>query len=203
MDEDLHAVPTGGHLAALLMRWRSLVGIASGVSVIVGAAISVGEFHDFVDNSVKGDMSRRLAALAHVKEFFAEDAKVARRAHRFLNTHWQQIQPRLSEKVRDAGSGEAFYLSEEMADYAAVHYHYEQLGALVKLGYIEFPLVYEIIAFPDEYMDRIAPLRQALADNWKGPGKPLSDLGANIQWLRACYEHSRRLPPGKEPGCPG
>ncbi|MGM9512969.1 hypothetical protein ACS5PK_01820 [Roseateles sp. DB2] len=203
MDEDLQAAPSGAHLGALLMRWRSLVGIASGISVIVGAVISVGQFREFVDNSVKGDMSRRLAALSHVKEFFAEDARMARRAHRFLATHWLQIKPHLQEKIREAGSGEAFYLSEEMADYAAVHYHYEQLGALVKLGYIEFPLVYEIIAFPDDYMDRIDPLRQALAAHWKGPEKPLNDLGANIQWLRACYEYSRRLPPGKEPTCPG
>ncbi len=203
MDEDLPAAHPNGRLGTALMRWRSLVGIASGISVIVGAAISVGQFREFVDNSVKGDMSRRLAALSHVKEFFAEDAKMARRAHRFLSTHWLQIQPHIQEKILAAGSGEAFYLSEEMADYAAVHYHYEQLGALVKLGYIEFPLVYEIIAFPDEYMDTIAPLRQALAAHWKGPGKPLNDLGSNIQWLRACYEFSRKLPAGKEPGCPG
>lgn len=90
-----------------------------------------------------------------------------------------------------------------MAYYAAFHYHYYQLVALVKLFYIEFPLFYEIIAFPDEYMDTIAPLRQALAAHWKGPGKPLNDLGSNIQWLRACYEFSRKLPAGKEPGCPG
>ncbi len=203
MEEDLPTTRAGGRLGTALMRWRGLVGIASGVSVIVGAAISVGQLREFVDNSAKGDMSRRLATLSHVKEFFAEDAKIARRAHRFLSTSWPQIRPRMQEKIREAGNGEAFYLSEEMADYAAVHYHYEQLGALVKLGYIEFPLVYEIIAFPDEYMDTTAPLRQALAASWKGPGKPLNDLGANIQWLRVCYEFSRRLPPEKEPRCPG
>lgn len=203
MDGDDLSPAHGSQLGALLMRWRSLVGIASGISVIVGAVISVGQFREFVDNSVKGDMSRRLAALSHVKEFFAEDAKMARRAHRFLNTNWRQIQPQIAQKIREAGSGEAFYLSEEMADFAAVHYHYEQLGALVKLGYIEFTLVYEIIAFPDEYMDAVAPLRQALATDWKGPGRPLHDLGSNIQWLRGCYEYSRKLPPGKEPGCPG
>lgn len=203
MDDDPQSQPAHGRLGDLLMRWRSLVGIASGISVIVGAVISVGQFREFVDNSVKGDMSRRLAALGHVKEFFAEDARMARRAHRFMATYWPAIQPRIQERNGAAGSGEAFYLSEEMADYAAVHYHYEQLGALVKLGYIEFPLVYEIIAFPDEYMDRMAPLRQALAAHWKGPGKPLADLGSNIQWLRACYDYSRQLPAGKEPGCPG
>ncbi|MBB2487446.1 hypothetical protein H5407_19605 [Mitsuaria sp. WAJ17] len=202
MDDDTSATLASGRLGTALLRWRSLVGIASGISVIVGAAISVGQFREFVDNSVKGDMSRRLAALSHVKEFFAEDAKMARRAHRFLSTNWLQIRPRIQEKIREAGSGEAFYLSDEMADFAAVHYHYEQLGALVKLGYIEFPLVYEIIAFPDEYMDTVAPLRKALAAHWKGPGRPLDDLGSNIQWLRACYEFSRRLPHGKEPGCP-
>ncbi|PTT76906.1 hypothetical protein DBR42_26165 [Pelomonas sp. HMWF004] len=182
--------------------WRSLVAIASGMSVIVGVFISVGHFRDFVENAVRGDMSKRLAALQHVKEFFAEDARIARCADRFLHQRWPALQPVLQERIRAAGSGRSFYLSDEMSDYAAVHYHYEQLGALVKLGYIEFPLVFAIIAYPDEYMERTASMQKALAANWKGPGRPLNDLGASIHWLQRCYEHSRKLPPGETPECP-
>jgi len=50
-------------------------------------------------------------------------------------------------------------------------------------------------------MQRVAGLREAVAKNWKGPGQALPDLGSNIEYLRACYEASRRdyL---KTPKCP-
>ncbi|MDT8998222.1 hypothetical protein RQP53_02915 [Paucibacter sp. APW11] len=181
--------------------WRSIVTIASGISVIVGVFVSVGHFRDFVENSIRGDMSKRLAALQQVKEFLAEDARIARCADRFLSTRWPTLQTELPSRVQ-ARNGRSVYLSEEMSDYAAVHYHYEQLGALVKLRYIEFPLVFEIIAFPDEYMEATASAQAALAASWYGPNKPLKDFGANIRWLQRCYQHSRKLPHGQTPACP-
>jgi len=73
----------------------------------------------------------------------------------------------MKEKISIAGSGEAFYLSKEMEDFAAVHYHYEQMGALVKLGYVDFPLVFEIVAFPDAYMNAV----QRCAPKWVQIGR--------------------------------
>ena len=74
-----------------------------------------------------------------------------------------------------------------MEDFAALHCHCEQLGALVKLAYGEFALVVEIIAFPDDCMAAV---------------KPLPDFGSNIQFLQSCYVLSRREP-SKVPTCPG
>jgi len=162
----------------------------------------VGHFRDFVENSVRGDMSKRLAALQHVKQFLDDDAKVVRRADRFLKEAWPQLRPDFAQRIAGAGSGKSFYLSEPMSDYAAVHDHYERLGALIKLHYIEFSLIYEIIDYPDEYMAATADVEAALVAHWKGPNRPLKDFGANIRWLRRCYEHSRKLPPGHVADCP-
>jgi hypothetical protein len=75
------------------------------------------------------------------------------------------------------------------------------MGALVKLRYVDFPLIWEIVAFPDAYMAAVEPIRKEVAANWKGAGKELPDLGANIEFLRRCYELSRSAPT-KAPRCP-
>jgi len=175
-----------------LSRWRELVSIASSISVILGVAVAATQLLGYVDNAKRNDATLRLSALQHVKDFLARDEEMRRLGHEFMTQKLPAIEANLAERIKQSGSGEAFYLSPEMKDFAAVHYHYEQMGALVKLGYLDFPLIFEIIAYPDVYMQRVEPLRAAIARDWKGPGQPLPDLGSNIQYLRACYEASRK-----------
>ncbi len=180
--------------------WRNLVAVCAGLSVIVGMLISVAQLAEWVQDSKRANISQRLSALQQVNKFLEADEAVRRRGRLFVKEKLPLILPRLDELIRAAGSGEDFYLSKDMEDFAAVHYHYEQMGALVKLEYVEFPLVFEIIAFPDDYMAAVKPVRDAVAANWKGMGKALPDLGSNIDFLRACYESSRNAV-AKEPSC--
>jgi hypothetical protein len=175
-----------------LARWRDVVGILSSLSIILGVAISVTQLIGFVENSKRASVTLRLSALQQVKDFLARDEEVRRLAQQFLAEKLPAIQANVGDRIKRYGSGEAFYLSPEMKDFATVHYHYEQMGALVKLGYVEFPLIFEIITYPDSYMERVEPLRASIAQNWKGPGRPLPDFGSNIQYLQKCYEASRK-----------
>lgn len=183
--------------------WRNLVSIATGLSVIVGVLISLTQLAGWVGDARRANMAARLNSLEHINKFLETDEAVRRRGRAFVRDRLPQLLPQIEQRIREIGNGEDFYLREEMADYAAVHYHYEQMGALVKLQYVEFPLLFEIIAFPDDYMAAVEPLRRALAQHWKGIDRPLPDFGSNIQFLKSCYELSRRLPPGKEATCPG
>src|SRR5690242_13768128 len=176
----------------ILSRIREAASILSSVSIFFGVLISVTQLMGFVENSRRSNVTLRLSALQQVKEFLSRDEEVRRLAQGFLAQKLPAIEADVDERIKRYGSGEAFYLSPEMKDFATVHYHYEQMGALVKLGYIEFPLIFEIIAYPDAYMRRVEPLRAAIAKTWKGPGQPLPDLGSNIQYLRTCYEASRK-----------
>ncbi len=187
--------------AAVLGVWQAAVGLATGLSVIVGVLISVTQLVEWVDDSKRANLTERLQSLQHVAHLLERDERIRLRARAFLRERLPEIAPHVDELIRQAGTGEDLYLSQDMEDYAAVHFHYEQLGALVKLEYIEFPLVFEIIPFPDEYMTAIEPVRRALSANWKGPGKPLPDLGANIDFLKRCYELSRAAPL-ERPHCP-
>jgi hypothetical protein len=182
--------------------WRNLVSIATGLSVIVGVLISLAQLADWVQDSKRANISARLDALEHVNRFLEADEAVRRRGRQFVRVQLPQLLPQLDTLIRQAGSGEDFYLSQAMQDFAAVHYHYEQLGALVKLQYVEFPLIFEIVAFPDDYMAAVQPVRDTVAAHWKGIGQPLPDFGANIGYLRGCYEFSRSRPT-EAARCPG
>jgi len=187
--------------AAVLGYWQAAVGLATGLSVIVGVLISVTQLVEWVDDSKRANLTERLQSLQHVAHLLDRDERIRLRARAFMRERLPEIGPNAQELIRLAGSGEDLYLSQDMEDFAAVHFHYEQLGALVKLEYIEFPLVFEVVPYPDDYMAAVAPLRQALAEHWKGIGKPLPDLGANIDYLKRCYDLSRATP-HERPHCP-
>ena len=185
-----------------LSNWKTVADVASRVAVIVGVVLSVLQLSQFVDNAKRASQAAKLSVLREVRVFLAEDEDIRRKGQRFLHEQLPKLLPVIHERVADAGSGEAFYLSKDMEDFAAVHYHYEQLGALVKLGYVDMPLVFEVIAFPDAYMNAIEPIRVEVAKNWKGPDDALSDLGSNIRYLKGCYAKSRS-DDKKVPSCPG
>lgn len=193
---------TTHHLDQRFAVWRNLVSIATGLSVIVGVLISLTQLAAWVNESKRANLSARLQGLSEVRGFLVADEAVRRRGRAFVHAQLPQLLLRAEALIRAAGNGEDFYLSKDMEDFAAVHYHYEQLGALVKLEYVEFALIFEIIAFPDDYLAAVKPLRDAVAAHWKGLGKPLPDFGSNIDYLQSCYALSRSQPK-KPPTCLG
>lgn len=188
--------------SAMVAYWQKVVGIATGLSVIAGVAMSVSHLAALAENSKRAGTSNRLQALQQIQSILREDEDVRTHARRFMRDSGAQISPRVLALIREAGSGEDFYLSPAMKDYATVHHHYEQLGALVKLGYIDFALVFEVIPFPDEYMKTVRPIREAITTHWRGVGqRPLLGFGANIDYLQACFEFSRAHR-DRPPECP-
>ena len=184
-----------------LDNWKAVADVASRIAVVIGVVLSLLQLSQFVENSRRASQAAKLSVLREVRVFLAEDEDIRRKGQHFLHEQLPKLLPAVRERVTEAGSGEAFYLSKDMEDFAAVHYHYEQLGALVKLGYVDMPLIFEVIAFPDAYMKATEPLRTEVAKNWKGPGDGLSDFGSNIVFLKRCYTKSR-LDETKVPSCP-
>ncbi len=188
------------HGERVLSQFQKLVGIASSLSIIVGVAMSMIQMNNFVENNRRADLTLRLTTLQQVSTFLAEDEGIRRKAMSFMANNLPAIMAKKDAAIKEMGSGEAFYLSSEMADFAKINYHYERLGALTKLGYVEFPLIFEIIPFPDTYMRSVEPLNNSLRKNWRGVGKELPALWANISYLKNCFETSRRNP-SKKPTC--
>jgi hypothetical protein len=72
--------------------------------------------------------------------------------------------------------------------------HYEYLGVMVRLGYVEFEPIFEVISFPDELweeMEASGLLPMIRTESWSAPGEPMPDFWVNFQHLRSCYEAAR------------
>jgi hypothetical protein len=89
------------------------------------------------------------------------------------------------------GSGRAIYYSDEMNEYQKICHHYEEVGALIQAGYIDFDLYYQIEVFPDYFWAKTTDLRQLIRDNWDGKGRPLPDFLKNFERLQRQYQKRR------------
>lgn len=84
--------------------------------------------------------------------------------------------------------------------------HYEYLGVMVRLGYVEFEPIFEVIAFPDELwneMEASGLTTLIRTESWSTPQDPLPDFWSNFQHLRSRYVSARdgqsSPPPGNAP----
>jgi hypothetical protein len=88
--------------------------------------------------------------------------------------------------------GRDMYHSEELKEFVEIGRLYEDLGALIRLGYGDFDFAYTLLNFPDEFWERTGPYRHLIQDNWGGEQKPLPDFWMNFSWLRDEYLKERR-----------
>lgn len=96
--------------------------------------------------------------------------------------------------VKSRGSAIFF---PEGATIAAVGRHYEELGALVRLDYIRFDVVYEVVPFPDGFWAATKPIREEAQSNWSidenGKHTGLRDFWKNFEYLKQQYDRQRDL----------
>ncbi len=130
----------------------------------------------------------RLAALGAVNDMIEKDRAKQPKIEeviRFVET----LPKSEAELLEDYGTGRGLYYANP--NLAEVGRHYEHLGAMVKLGYIDFDLIFEVITFPDDFWDATEPLVRVMRDHWGGPEKPLPDLWINFEYLRERYHEKR------------
>lgn len=90
-------------------------------------------------------------------------------------------------------TGRAAYSS--IAGLADAGRHYEYLGVMIRLGYVEFRPIFEVVSFPDELWNAAESsglLRMIREENWSGPGHPMDDFWKNFEYLRTCYQLARQ-----------
>lgn len=76
--------------------------------------------------------------------------------------------------------------------------HYEYLGVMIRLGYVEFRPIFEVVSFPDDLWSAAESsglLQMIREENWGGPGQPMSDFWKNFEYLRTCYQVARQGKP--------
>lgn len=161
--------------------------LATRISVILGVLVALYGFYDSRQRAELAAQSTRLQSLSYVQSFIKEDFDVQK-----IITHFDYGQLATLEAKAMRNGGRNLYFSEEIGDVLSIGEHYERMGAELKLGYLDFKLVFEIVPFPDDFWERSRNLRKTLRDHWGGDGKPLTDLWSNFGYMCELYRNERR-----------
>ena len=73
----------------------------------------------------------------------------------------------------------------ELADLFRLGGFYEEVGVLVRRGFIDFGLVFDMVPFPDKLWESSASIREGLREDWT------PDFWENWEYLYKRYRHHR------------
>ena len=142
-----------------------------------------------IENQQMGK-AMRLTALGAVNNMIDKDHAQQANIESAIN-YIKQFPEGHFETLSEGETGRKLYY--ETPGLSEAGRHYEHLGAMVKLGYIDFDLIFEVISFPDKFWDNSEPLMNMIRQNWGGKDQPLPDLWINFRFLREQYHQQRAL----------
>jgi hypothetical protein len=162
--------------------------ICARLSVIGGVIVGLYGLYDSLEKQREAAEASRLQSLAYIQQFITEDFAVQREVTRLNLT---QVLPPL-EELAEKSPGRELYFSDALGEIPSIGEHYERMGAEVKLGYLDFALIFEVVPFPDDFWMRTTKLKTQLRKNWNGTGgAELPDLWGNFDGLAKQYKIAR------------
>jgi hypothetical protein len=165
--------------------------IATSISVIVGIGAAI--FGMF--NSLQ---SWRYSQLAGVNQYIDEDTQVRAKVLAFSQQYnGPEGKKKIHDLIEQKGSCEAAYYSPELADMREVGRHYERMGTLLRLNYLNFDLLYEVVVFPGDFWSETEEFRNQARAKWDKSGTPLPDFWKNFEYLKGRYDQRRKQDRGK------
>ena len=175
-----------------LEHFTRIMQAASAVSVIVGICAALFGMYSALQNARTNALATKLSGVTAVNQFIDEDTKVRGDIGKFLSAYsGDSGKEKLRELMRRYQSGEKAYESTELSELRDIGRHYERMGTYVKLWYLDFLIVYEVIPFPDDFWNETAEFRIAVRkDSWSD-GRGLHDFWKNFELLRQRYIEQR------------
>jgi hypothetical protein len=170
-----------------------VVGICSRLSIVLGVLIGVTQLWKPLKDASATLQSMKLSTLQQVNQFVEADSAARVKIKTFLSEWDKPGGSKLVDLLKSDRSGEEVFLSEQLSDLRDVGRHYERMGVLVKLGYLDFDLVYEIISFPDRFWDVTKDFRDKIRNDGWSQGKGLDDFWRNFEDLHDRYERKRAV----------
>lgn len=164
-------------------RTKDISVIITCVSIVIGLIVTIA-------NMQSSWKQTRLAGLTQAKEIFSLEDEIQKEATIFANT---SSIPDAKYLLKEYKTGQEIYCSKDpsLARFYKIAHHYEKVGALVKTGYLDFNLYYEVFAFPDKFWEKSNDLRNTIKQNWYGSGRQLDDFLSNFEYLRSRYMKKR------------
>ena len=163
---------------------KDIVIILTCVSIVVSIAVAL--------INLKDEWRRdRLAGIDQAKKVYDSDFAIRDDIYAFLSALPSLPQP--EQLLKKYGTGRDIYYAndESLKHFRQTCHHYEEVGALVKAGYVDFDLYYEIVPFPRDFWKQTEELRKVIGENWDGPNKPLPDFLINFAELERRYKAGR------------
>ena len=98
---------------------------------------------------------------------------------------------RLDALLHKYGNGALIYYSDEFETFRTLHQFYEELGLQVKRNALEFGLVFELVAYPTEFVEEVTPLCDFLGQNWFAANRGINGMCSSMIYLKQHYEKAR------------
>ncbi len=176
---------------------EKLMKIATMFSVIIGIIVTLAGLYDA---KKKVDLSQRALLVSNLRNIRAivkdhEDIELV--IENFLKKSDEPMH-RASAQLNKHNGRDVFF-SGTLDPMRKAGQHFEGMGALVRLGYLPFDLIFTRLPFPDEFYVGSKPLRHKIQANWFGKGKTPDDLWAHFDWL-ACSYYRQKLRQNNNPG---
>ena len=165
--------------------------LATLISIILGIGISVNQIRLAVSSATSTLEAVKLQALSHISVFLDQNFEVRRTLVDYLDGQLPRDIKVVGSEIERGRSGELLYYSDQLESYRHIMAHYERLGAILDLKYLEFDIVFEIVPFPDRFWEESRELRTLISENWHAPDQPLADLHSNFRKLCLRYQQER------------
>jgi hypothetical protein len=177
---------------SIFNRFSALAKAASGVSIFTGVVAAIFGMFNAVESMQSTARSLKLSGLGQVNQYIDQDNKVRPEINTFLASFDNEAgKEKLRQLVQRYGTGENAYNSNELTELRDIGRHYERMGLLVKFGYLDFDLIYEVVPFPDNFWNETSEFRETVQKhNWSGH-KGLPDFWKNFSYLQERYIERR------------
>ena len=164
---------------------------ASGISIVIGIVLGLTQIYKASTDLKEAAQSAKMNALPSVRDLIREDDQIQPQMRQFLQDYDKDKLRELLGKYPNVRSA---YHSPELEGLRMAGHHYEQMGALVKSGYVDFNLIFEVVDFPDDFWETTEPLRSQAKTRWSSNGG-LPDFWKNFSYLQCRFEVRRKGKP--------
>lgn len=158
--------------------------IATLISVIIGTYVAVSSTVDTLNSSDISDVN-------NVKPLVSDDLSIRKKMVVYMKNQMDDDIGYIKQAIEKGESGESLFYSDRLSNYQEITAYYENLGSILKWENMEFKIIFDMLAFPDNFYLKTKEVRQLIAANWHGQGVPLQDFFSDFDALCVHYQDKR------------
>lgn len=171
---------------------QRMAAIASSITIIVGVITAVIQLRSTLNQANDTMSAIKLQALQQITGLVDKNYDIRRMQREFLQTDIGSLNEKMRQKISEGATGEDVYLSEELELFRNIASHYERVGTILDLKYLNFDVLFDIIPFPDNFWEKTRSIRLIIGKNWYGKDNSLDDFLGEFAKLCASYKEARK-----------